>query len=147
MKTLAVKSLSELPLAAKRILEFAESKLPPLGRAGVGRIFCFYGELGAGKTTLIKIICKELGGKDTGSSPTYGLINEYETMSGKPIYHFDLFRIKDKNEAFDFGIEEYLDSGNYCFIEWPEKIESLLPAEHINVKIEVIDGERKISIS
>jgi len=134
---LSVKNISELPEAAKQILSFAQDK----------KIFCFYGELGAGKTTLIKVICKELKAKDSGSSPTYGLVNEYETSEGNTLYHFDFYRIKNETEAFDFGFEEYLHSGNYCFIEWPEKIERLLPKDYVKVEIEVKEGERIISIS
>lgn len=153
MKTITLNSLSQLPSAAKAILLFANTK----------NIFCFYGELGAGKTTLIKEICKQLGVKDAGSSPTFSLVNEYKTatpalkgektiipplgVGGEILYHFDLYRLKDVSEVYDIGYEDYLFSGNYCFIEWPEKIESLLPEEHLKVSIEVKGGQRIISIS
>ena len=136
MKTLSLKNISELPQTAKSILEFAKEK----------KVFCFYGELGAGKTTLIKEICKQLGVKDEGSSPTFSLINEYQTNNNKPIYHLDLYRLKNESEIFDIGYEDYLFSGNYCFIEWPEKMEHLLPSEIVKVKIEVRDSERIISL-
>ncbi len=172
MKILALKNLSELPAIAKAILEFAETKLPPFGRAGVGCIFCFYGELGAGKTTLIKELCKQLGVTDKGSSPTFALINEYRAQApslkgedkdnsslsqrdsfgagggqGLCIYHLDLYRLKSESEIYDIGYEDYLFSGNYCFIEWPEKIERLLPKDYVKVKIDVKNEERIISIS
>lgn len=136
MKTILLKNILELPSAAKSILEFAGGK----------KIFCFYGELGAGKTTLIKEICKQLGVKDSGSSPTFSLINEYDAGSGKVLYHFDLYRLKTEAEIFDIGYEEYLFSGNYCFIEWPEKIEKLLPKDVVKIRIEVNGSERIMSM-
>src|ERR1035437_1284140 len=84
------------------------------------KVVLFYGEMGSGKTTLIKEICKQLGVKGSISSPTYGLVNEYHTKDNDTIYHLDLYRIKNIEECLDMGIEEYIDSGNYCFIEWPE---------------------------
>ena len=102
--------------------------------------------MGAGKTTFIKAICTELGVKGRMSSPTFSLINEYLTSSGQKIYHFDFYRIKSEKEAFDLGYEEYFYSGNYCFIEWPDKIENLLPENCAKVKIEVVGNERKILI-
>ena len=136
MKVISVKNIFELPRAAKSILEFAGDK----------KIFCFYGELGAGKTTLIKEICKQLGVKDSGSSPTFSLVNEYQTELSKKIFHFDLYRLKNETEIYDIGYEDYLFSGNYCFIEWPEKMQHLLPKEILKVKIEVSNEERVISI-
>jgi tRNA threonylcarbamoyladenosine biosynthesis protein TsaE len=136
VKVISVKNIFELPRAAKSILEFAGDK----------KIFCFYGELGAGKTTLIKEICKQLGVKDSGSSPTFSLVNEYQTELSKKIFHFDLYRLKNETEIYDIGYEDYLFSGNYCFIEWPEKMQHLLPKEILKVKIEVSNEERVISI-
>lgn len=98
-------------------------------------VFAFYGEMGAGKTTLIRAICQELGTKDSVSSPTYGLVNEYALPSGKSIYHFDFYRIKSIDEAIEIGLDEYLHSGAWCFIEWPENIESLLPANYVKVTL------------
>ena len=107
------------------------------------RVFAFYGSMGAGKTTLIKSICMELGSSDYVTSPTFALINEYTVSDGSVIYHFDFYRIKKLDEAFDLGYEDYVYSGNYCFIEWPERIESLLPDGYIEVRIkETNDGVR-----
>lgn len=99
------------------------------------RIFALYGSMGAGKTTLIKAICRELDSPDYVTSPTFALINEYTTSTGAVIYHFDFYRIKKIEEAFDLGYEDYIYSGNYCFIEWPEMIESLLPEGIVEVRI------------
>jgi len=99
------------------------------------RVFAFYGGMGAGKTTFIKALCRELGSADYVTSPTFALINEYSTSNGSVIYHFDFYRIKKIEEAFDLGYEDYIYSGNYCFIEWPEMIESLLPEGIVEVRI------------
>ncbi len=99
------------------------------------RIFAFYGAMGAGKTTFIKAICHELGSSDYVTSPTFALINEYSTDNDSVIYHFDFYRIKKLEEAFDLGYEDYIYSGNYCLIEWPEMIESLLPEGIVEVRI------------
>lgn len=108
------------------------------------RVFAFYGKMGAGKTTFIQAICKALGTTDNVTSPTFALINEYRTSEMKSIFHFDFYRIKKLEEAFDLGYEDYLYSGNYCLIEWPEMIESLLPNKIVQVKIEVSDNETRI---
>ena len=108
------------------------------------RIFAFYGAMGAGKTTLIKALCHELGSADYVTSPTFALINEYSTAKGLVIYHFDFYRIKKIEEAFDLGYEDYIYSGNYCFIEWPEMIESLLPEGIVEVRIR--EAEKGIRI-
>lgn len=111
------------------------------------RIFAFYGEMGAGKTTLIKEICRQMGVKeDEMSSPTFSLVNEYVSSGSDPVYHFDFYRIKKESEAFDLGYEEYFFSGNFCFIEWPEKIETLLPEMHVKVNIKISDNCRKVEI-
>lgn len=99
------------------------------------KVFTFTGELGAGKTTLIKEICKKLGVIGTVSSPTYGLVNGYHTNEGRDIYHFDCYRLNDVSEVYDIGFEEYVDSGNICLIEWPEVVEPLLPEHYISVRI------------
>jgi len=109
-------------------------------------IFAFYGPMGAGKTTLIKMICNTIKVKETVNSPTFAIINEYTTLENKPIYHFDFYRINKIEEAFDIGYEEYFYSGHYCFIEWPEKIESLLPSQFVKIRIRFIDETREISI-
>jgi len=114
---------------------------------GDNTVFAFHGKMGAGKTTFIKAICEELGVEDVINSPTFAIINEYRSNSGELIYHFDFYRIKNEEEAFDFGYEDYFFSGSLCFIEWPERIESLLPHDTVNVIItETENGERLIEI-
>ncbi|PIF05190.1 MAG: tRNA (adenosine(37)-N6)-threonylcarbamoyltransferase complex ATPase subunit type 1 TsaE [Draconibacterium sp.] len=108
------------------------------------RIFAFYGKMGAGKTTFIQAICKVLGTTDNVTSPTFALINEYRSGKNKPIYHFDFYRIKHLEEAYDMGYEDYLFSGDYCFIEWPEMIAPLLPEKVVKVSIEVDDNECRL---
>jgi tRNA threonylcarbamoyladenosine biosynthesis protein TsaE len=110
------------------------------------RIFAFHGELGAGKTTFIKALCHKLGVKDVMSSPSFSLVNEYLGATGNPIYHFDLYRLKSPEEAFDIGMEEYLYSGNYCFVEWPERAEEILPEETVHVRIEASGEGRILSV-
>jgi tRNA threonylcarbamoyladenosine biosynthesis protein TsaE len=114
---------------------------------GESTIFAFYGKMGAGKTTFIKAVCEELGVKDVINSPTFSIINEYRSeTSGELIYHFDFYRIKKEEEAYDFGYEDYFDSGCLCFIEWPELIEDLLPSDAVKVTIEEQkDGSRTIT--
>jgi tRNA threonylcarbamoyladenosine biosynthesis protein TsaE len=110
------------------------------------RVFAFYGKMGAGKTTFIQAICKTLGTDDNVTSPTFAIINEYKTKTQEPVFHFDFYRIKNLEEAFDLGYEDYLYSGNYCLIEWPEMIEPLLPEKLVVVNIEVnTDESRTIS--
>ena len=104
------------------------------------------GQMGAGKTTLIKAICKELGVVDEVSSPTYSLVNEYHSANGEIVYHFDLYRINDESEALDMGIDEYLYSGSKCLIEWPEKISNLLPQDCATVEISVDENDRHFVI-
>lgn len=107
------------------------------------RVFAFYGKMGAGKTTFIQSICRLLGSSDNITSPTFALINEYKTNEESSLFHFDFYRINDLEEAFDLGYEDYLYSGDYCFIEWPEKIETLLPENYVAVKIEVDEDESR----
>lgn len=113
------------------------------------RVFAFDGQMGAGKTTFIKKLCEEMGTMDIVNSPTFAIVNVYDVeqpYKGE-VYHFDCYRLKDIREAMDFGAEEYLYSGNYCFIEWPERIEALLPEDTVRVKIEVMtNGNRKLWI-
>ena len=107
-------------------------------------VFAFRGEMGAGKTTFIKAVCECLGVDEAVNSPTFAIVNEYRSESGELIYHFDFYRINDKEEAFDFGYEDYFYSGSLCFIEWPELIEDLLPHDVVNVHIkELKSGERE----
>ena len=111
------------------------------------RIFAFYGAMGAGKTTFIKAICEELESIDIISSPTFTLVNEYLTKDGESLYHIDFYRIRKLDEVFDFGIEEYFSSGSYCFMEWPELIEEILPPETVKVRISAGgDGSRTIEV-
>ena len=127
-----------------------------LDKCGAARVFAFDGKMGAGKTTFIKCLCEAMGTEDVVNSPTFAIVNVYEVeVKGErleargerqEIYHFDCYRIKDLREAMDMGTEEYLYSGNYCFIEWAEMIEPLLPEDTVWVKIEVMEnGERKLS--
>jgi tRNA threonylcarbamoyladenosine biosynthesis protein TsaE len=112
----------------------------------VGRnvpVWLFNGHMGAGKTTLIRSVCQHLGVTSVVHSPTFSLVNEYITAEDQTIYHFDFYRIKDETEALDMGVEEYLDSGAFCFIEWPEKIESLWPLHYLSITIHTEEsGER-----
>ena len=110
------------------------------------KIWLFRGEMGAGKTTLVKEIGQQLKIKSIVQSPTFSLVNPYETESGEIIYHFDLYRLENVHEAVDIGIEEYLDSGHLCFIEWPERAESLWNIPHINIEIiQLTEFSRKLT--
>ena len=128
-----VSALTELPALARKLLLFA----------GEHRVLVFYGEMGTGKTTFIKALCKELGVAVTVSSPTFSIVNEYEYPHGL-IYHFDFYRLKDQSEAFDMGYEEYFYSGEYCFIEWPEKIPDLIPDQVVRVNIELAVNDSRV---
>lgn len=109
-------------------------------------VVALYGEMGAGKTTFTKALCKVLGVVDGVNSPTFNLINEYRTDKGEVVYHFDFYRIDKLEEAFDIGFEEFIESGNLCIIEWPEKIEQILPSDTLRVKISVLkDGSRELA--
>lgn len=119
-----INSLTELPAAAQQIVQFAANQ----------RIFLFYGDMGAGKTTFIKSLCEALGVKESVTSPTFSIVNEYRGADAT-VYHFDFYRLKSQTEAFDMGYEEYFYSGAYCFIEWPEKIADLLPDHYLKVSI------------
>ena len=105
-----------------------------------GKQLCFYGEMGAGKTTLVKAMVKVLGAVDSGSSPTFGLVNEYHNAEGKLLaYHFDFYRLEDETEALDMGLEDYLNSDAWIFMEWPEKIKSLLPDNAVPIFLHFVD--------
>jgi len=111
------------------------------------KVILFNGEMGAGKTTLIKTLCKTLGVQDATSSPTFSLVNEYQTDNNQLVYHFDVYRLKSQTEALDMGIDEYLYSGNWCFIEWAEKIPDLLPENYSVITITVLeDGRRSLEL-
>ena len=117
-----------------------------LANMGKGKVFAFYGKMGAGKTTFIKAICEELGVEDVITSPTFALVNEYTAGNGAPIYHFDFYRIKKIEEVYDMGYEDYFYGGNLCFLEWPELIEGLLPDDVTKVYITTeTDGSRTIT--
>lgn len=114
---------------------------------GNRRIFAFYGSMGAGKTTFIKAVCQAMGVEDAINSPTFAIVNEYEDAECNTIFHFDFYRIKSIAEVYNMGYEEYLYSNAYCFIEWPELIEELLPDETVKVTIEeTTDGRRKVTM-
>lgn len=133
-----IESLDKIDAAA---IEFIKAM-------GDNTVFAFHGEMGAGKTTFIKAICENLGVTDTINSPTFAIVNEYRSDSGELIYHFDFYRINKIEEAFDFGYEDYFYSGSLCFIEWPEKVDSLLPHDTVNVTIKVNeDGSREAELS
>lgn len=128
-----IKNRVELPQLAKDILSNLKHK-----------IILFEGEMGAGKTTLIKEIINQMGSSDETSSPTFSIVNEYETQMGR-VFHFDFYRIKSEEEAMDFGVEEYFYSSDFCFIEWPGKIENLIPENHHIVKIIAENRSRSIT--
>lgn len=130
---LPVSSLEGLKDAAKQLIDFG----------GPEKIYLFYGDMGAGKTTFIKSLCASLGAREPVTSPTFSIVNEYEGEAAK-IYHFDFYRLKKQAEALDLGYEEYFYSGNYCFIEWPEKIPDLLPEHYVRVDIRVLDNDQRL---
>lgn len=136
MPEITINTLSDLPLASKQLIQAFGNK----------KVIAFKGEMGVGKTTLIKAICEELGVKQTISSPTFSIVNEYLSSSGKKIYHFDFYRINKISEAYDMGYEEYFYSDAYCFIEWPEKVEELMPEDVLKVNISVKDSMRTIEL-
>lgn len=129
-------SLEDIDRVAQQILDQNPKK-----------VILFQAEMGTGKTTLIKVLCKALGVEDIISSPTFSLVNEYETTSGEQVYHFDFYRLKSETEALDFGVDDYLYSGSFCFLEWPEKIINLIPDEHTVITITTLkNGNRKLEM-
>ncbi len=125
----------------------AQAAQQVLDKGAGRRVFLFYGDMGVGKTTLIKAICKCLGVSEATSSPTFSIVNAYESEEGT-VYHFDFYRLRSEQEAFDMGYEEYFYSGQYCFVEWPEKIAGLIPDDAVSVHMSLVDGEaRQISVS
>lgn len=126
--------------------KIADAALEFVSQIGEKRVFAFYGGMGAGKTTFIKAVCNQLGVNDAVTSPTFAIVNEYNSQMG-PIYHFDFYRIKRASEVLDIGFDDYIYSGNLCLMEWPELIEDFLPEETTIVKImEIENGMRKIII-
>ena len=134
MFSIEIPDLSKLSNAVSILLE----------KIGDKRIVAFYGKMGAGKTTIIKEICRQLDIEDVVSSPTFTLINEYHCKNGKPVFHFDFYRINKIEEAYDLGYEEYFYSGNLCLIEWAEKIETLLPDSTLTVQIEETNNSKRV---
>ena len=133
---ITIKNLDAIHEAAKEFIK----------GMGEGKVFAFYGKMGAGKTTFIKALCEVLGVEDVITSPTFAIINEYTDGNDEPIYHFDFYRIKKLEEVYDMGYEDYFYSGNLCLLEWPELIEEILPENVVKVTIEEqADGTRKLS--
>lgn len=133
--SIIISSINDLPRAAMEFLDVVEGK----------RHFAFYGLMGAGKTTFVKAICEQLQVVEVVTSPTFALINEYHTPENIQVFHFDFYRINKTEELYDFGYEDYLFSPHYCFIEWPEKVEEIIPEHFLKVQIsEMNDGKRKI---
>ena len=129
-----IDNLEQLPRLASDLLEeFREE-----------RFFAFFGKMGVGKTTLIKALCDQLGVKEVVCSPTFAIINEYTSGEGEPVYHFDFYRLKSAEEAYDIGYEEYFYSGMYCFTEWTEKKEQLLPEHYVRVEMKETNGIRTL---
>lgn len=131
---LTVTSEQELPQVAQQILT----------AFGNRKVILFYGEMGVGKTTLIKQLCKQLGVEEATTSPTFSIVNEYLANTDQPIYHFDFYRIEEEAEVFDLGYEDYFYSDNYCFVEWPEKIPNLLPEDTVTLKIELGENNERL---
>lgn len=129
MNTITINSLSDLPKVADLVLESLNGR----------NVVAFFAPMGAGKTTLISTLMETLGSEDIVTSPTFALVNQYYTAKRKPVYHFDFYRINTIGEAFDMGYEEYFYSGDLCLVEWPEKVEPLLPEDTMVVKIEIVD--------
>ena len=132
MEPIKIKDIDDLPHAAETLLDHLAGR----------QVVAFYGPMGAGKTTLIRAICEHLGTEDNVNSPTFSIVNEYRTPDGERIFHFDFYRIERPEEVFDMGYEEYFYSGDRCLIEWPEKIEGLLPDDTARVVIEVTENGR-----
>lgn len=136
MGKIVINGTGDLDRAAREFLKQTE---------GVS-VYAFYGSMGSGKTTFISAVCRVLGVEDEVASPTFTIVNEYLTGDGRPVYHFDFYRIEKISEALDIGYEEYMDSGELCFMEWPGKIEQILPDDALKVYIsENIDGSRTLS--
>ena len=134
MKTLAINGITEIDPVAEEFIRLIRGH----------RKFAFYGSMGSGKTTLIKAVCKALGANDIITSPSFALINEYHSDCEDIFYHFDLYRIKSIDEVYDLGYEEYFFSDAYCFVEWAEKAEMLLPLDVVRVRMEVSQDHKRL---
>ena len=135
MKTITINSLADLPRAAREFVELMDDST----------VFAFYGDMGAGKTTFINALCRELGvSEDIATSPSFSIVNEYRSdTTAALIYHFDLYRLESLEDAFEIGIEDYFDSGALCLLEWPERVEELLPDDTVRVKLFVNDDDTR----
>ena len=133
--TLQFSNIEQLPDVARQMLDTYPDE----------RFYAFFGSMGVGKTTLIKELCRQLGVEDNVCSPTFAIVNQYALPDGEPVYHFDFYRLKNIDEAYDIGYEEYFYSGNYCFTEWTEKIEPLLPDHYLRINITETDGIRSLT--
>ncbi len=129
-----INSLANLPEVAEKFMTHFKEE----------RHFAFYGSMGAGKTTFIKELCKFMQTKDNTTSPTFALVNEYDTEKFGKIYHFDFYRLNSISEALDIGFEDYMESGNYCFMEWPERVEAILPNKLVEIHIDVAPSGKRI---
>ena len=137
MKEIKLNSLDDIKEVARTFL----------AEIGDNKLIAFYGHMGAGKTTFVKALCEELGVEDVVNSPTFAIVNEYTDREGESVFHFDFYRIKSLEEAFGIGFDNYMGSGCFCFMDWPEKVEEILPEETLRVEIsEVEDGTRLIKI-
>ena len=129
------KNEDDLSDISKKIIDFSDSNL-----------FLLYGDMGVGKTTLVKSLCSMLDVVDVVTSPTFSIVNQYKRSNNKYVFHFDFYRTKNENEIFDIGYEEYLFSSSYCFVEWPEKVEGLLPNRFVKIEMKLEDNFRKIRV-
>lgn len=133
MSTIQINSTAKLNIVAQQLLTYAKGE----------KFFIFEGEMAAGKTTFIKAFCEALGVTDIVSSPTFSIVNEYDSPNG-PVYHFDFYRLKNLREAYDIGYEEYFYSDHYCLIEWPSKVEELLPESYVKVQITITESDERL---
>ena len=134
-RVFTAKNEDDLSDISKKIIDFSDSNL-----------FLLYGDMGVGKTTLVKSLCSMLDVVDVVTSPTFSIVNQYKRSNNKYVFHFDFYRTKNENEIFDIGYEEYLFSSSYCFVEWPEKAEELLPNRFVKIEMKLEDNFRKIRV-
>lgn len=134
MYSIEIEDIGRLPEVAAAVIEYSKAR----------NVVAFYGEMGAGKTTLIREICRQKGVVDSVTSPTFAIVNHYRNHAEEDIFHFDFYRIESPSEAYDLGYEEYFESGSLCLVEWPEKIEMLLPDDCLNVRIRVTGNDSRL---